>query len=577
MPTVRNVYDKQTQLLSELWNQQAGPHFDLVILILGVINVAAACLVLSTIIYDARVLANHRSLSIKPYARSFLGRARRVSHIHPAEVLPLVISIAIAAQGTVYIIVQSMGLHTLVATCKTVAQVVWPALWIVPYTILAFGVETTVRSLQGKRFPCPTSLGVCPTTLVWWTINYTDIGLAAGSGLLFCDVVCAIIITLQLMRTVDIDRNQRIAASRAVYYLIVSASLTTLMVPFFAQRVLGMDALRAAWVAEVSLNLYGLVALVLHMSLRSNADRMAIQPLEATRPAKKRLRLFGPSNLEITMHMTSPVLLGKEEGRYADDDHGLMTGLRTDSSPTASELERQDSSNADFMNQIVAEYLSPVRPPPQVSLSPCTPRKGSNYSIFPTFRSAMLRTSMSTTFSEDEDAQSLQLPKPLAPFNHKREISEQTSATVQIGYRLSNMSDAQPLRPLSPTASSCCLPLRGVSDSFMESPPVSPLSSRPSMARMRSQDTVILPMQSQKHDQHDVSILNFLTPDWDGPRQSSSRATLKRDRPMTMKALPPIPPIDDSPTPSNHPVPRLSLSQIAGNQAPEVRPTLSNP
>ncbi|KAL8748666.1 MAG: hypothetical protein Q9199_008115 [Rusavskia elegans] len=241
------------------------------------------------------------------------------------------------------------------------------------------------------------------------------------------------------------------------------------------------------------------------MSLRSNADRMAIQPLEGTRQDKKRLRLFGPSELEMTMRITSPVLLRKEEGQYSDDNYRLMTGPLTDSPPAVSETERNGSPNMDFMNEIVAEYSRPVRSPPQVFLSPSTPRKGSNYSIFPTFRSAMLRNSMSTTFSQDEDTKSLQPLRPVAPFNHKREFSEQTSATVQIGFRLSNMSDTQRPTPLSPTASSCCLPLHGVPDSFIEPPP-----------------------------------------DWDGPPRSLSKVTPKRDRPLTMKALPPIPSIDGS-------------------------------
>ncbi len=117
--------------------------------------------------------------------------------------------------------------------------------------MFVFGSETTIRSLQGNRFPCqrrrsllfcfvailvavlltwvPSYTSICrgirPSTLVWWIAKYAHIGLAIGSSLLFTNIVCAAVITSQLMRTVDIDRNQRIAASRAVYYLIVSASL----------------------------------------------------------------------------------------------------------------------------------------------------------------------------------------------------------------------------------------------------------------------------------------------------------------------------------------------------------------
>ncbi|KAL8666112.1 MAG: hypothetical protein Q9168_007549 [Polycauliona sp. 1 TL-2023] len=573
--------DVQTRLLSEIWNEQAGHHFDLIILVLAAVNVIAALGVISTILYDARVLAKLRSFSTKPYASSFSSGSGRVIDIHPAEIIPLVVSIAITIQGIVYVVVQVLGLHELVAECVTIAQIVWPALWIVPYTMLVFGSETAVRSLQGKGFPCQTkrslllcsvavliavlltwipshtspSKGICPATLVWWTKNYAKIGLAIGSGLLFTHILCAVVITSQLMRTANMNHNQRIAASRVVYYLIVSASLMTLTVPFFAQRTLLLDALRTAWVAEVSLNLFGLITFILHMSLRSNADRMAIQPLEGIRQDKKRLRLFGPSDLEMTMHITSPVLLKKDKDQYADDNYRLMTATRPNTPPSASFTGRNDSPSGDILNEIVAEYSRPVRSPPPVFHSPGIRRKGSNYSLFPTFRSAMLRNSMSTTFSQDEDAKSLQLPKPLPLFNHKREISEQSSATVQIGFRLSNMSDPHRPTPLSPTASSCCLPLQGASDSFTESPPVSPMSSRHGMARVISQDPIYLPLQPDPGSRVDISRLHVPSADWDEGRRRVSRTARISDRPMTMKALPRIPSIDGRLSSSDHPMP----------------------
>ncbi|KAL8999162.1 MAG: hypothetical protein Q9169_001941 [Polycauliona sp. 2 TL-2023] len=316
-----------------------------------------------------------------------------------------------------------------------------------------------------------------------------------------------------------------------------------------------MDALRTAWVAEVSLNLFGLITFILHMSLRVNADRMAIQPLEGARQDKKRLRFFGPSDLEMTMHITSPVLLRKEEDQYADDNHRLMTATERNSPPSASETGRNGSPNGHFMNEIVAEYSRPVRSPPPVFLSPGIRRKGSNYSLFPTFRSAMLRNSMSTTFSQDEDTKSLQLPQPLAPFSHKREISEQSSATVQIGFRLSNMNDAQQPTPPSPTASSCCLPIQGASDSFVGSPPISPMSSRSGMGRTISQDSVDLPLQPRPGARDDGSRLHVHTTDWHKPRRTLSKRSPMNDQPMNMKALPRIPSIDGRLSSADPPMP----------------------
>ncbi|KAL9041460.1 MAG: hypothetical protein Q9180_001265 [Flavoplaca navasiana] len=581
MHSATDKQDTQTRLLSELWNEQAGPHFDLIILVLAVVNVTAACGIVSTILHDARVLAKFRFFSTNPYTTSFMVGSRRIIDIHPAEILPLVVSVATILQGIVYIIVQIIGLRTLVAECDSVAQFVWPALWIVPYTMFVFGLETTVRSLHSKRFPCQKrrsllcclvvipvailltwipsysspSKGICVATLVWWTTNYAKIGLIIGSGLLFANVVCAVVITTQLMRTTNIDHDQRIAASRVVYYLILSASLMTLTVPFFAQKTLQSDALRTAWVAEVSLNLIGPITLILHICLRSNAERLAIQPLEGTRQDKKRLRLFGPSDLEMTMHILSPALLKKENNQYTDENCRSITVTRTDSPPAASDTERNDSRNGDLMNEIVEEYSRPVQSPSQALVSPGIRRKGSNYSLFPTFRSAMLRNSVSTTFSQDDDSKSLQLPRPVAAVNHKRDLSEQSSATVQIGLRLSNMSDPQRPTTLSPRASSCCLPLQGMTDSSIGSPPVSPMSSGPAMARTTSQDPMNVALQPHPDARAEDAIAPIQRKDPDGRQGASSMTTPKKDRPMTMKALPPIPSIADRPNSADHPMP----------------------
>lgn len=319
----------------------------------------------------------------------------------------------------------------------------------------------------------------------------------------------------------------------------------TLTVPFFAQRTLQSDALRTAWVAEVSLNLIGPITLILHICLRSNADRLAIRPLEGTRQDKKPLRLFGPSDLEMTMHITSPALSKKKDDQYTDDNYRLMTVTRTESPPAASETERNDSRNGDLINEIVAEYSRPVQSPSQAFVSPSMRRKGSNYSLFPTFRSAMLRNSVSTTFSQDEDSKSLQMPRPLAALNHKRDLSEQSSATVQIGFRLSNMSDPQRSTTSSPSASSCCLPLQRMTDPSIESPPVSPMSSGPAMARKTSQDPMNVALQPHPDARAENTISPIRTKDRDGPQDHSSMTSPKIDRPMTMKALPPIPSIAD--------------------------------
>ena len=114
--------------------------------------------------------------------------------------------------------------------------------------MVVFGVETTFRSLRRNRFPSrnrwhiPTALGIiialsiflwaasnvfptrgaCVTGLIWWTARYFKLAIVVCSGLLFLFTTSAIIITVQLIKTVKVDRAERIAATRVVYYLVVN-------------------------------------------------------------------------------------------------------------------------------------------------------------------------------------------------------------------------------------------------------------------------------------------------------------------------------------------------------------------
>lgn len=316
-----------------------------------------------------------------------------------------------------------------------------------------------------------------------------------------------------------------------------------------------IDAITTSEVAEVALNVLGIIHLVLHVFLRSNAERTAIQPMESTWAKKQRLRLFGPSDLEMTMHITSPVLLEKEEGgQFNDENHKLMNDLRRFSraakyvsSPTVG----TDVPYAEVINGKRAEKsrcVEPIRSPPQALLSACPPRKTYNYSIFPTFRSAMLRNSMSTTFSQDNE-EALQPPKTILFSSHKREFSEQSSATVQIGCRLSNLNDIQNHPCSSPTTSSFRLPIYDTNQVIVESPPISPLSTRPVEASGASQNIVALPIQWKNGRHGDClrdSRQEFFSSNRLGQHQSQPRSQRERYRRMTMKALPPDPPAYDS-------------------------------
>lgn len=464
--------------------------------------------------------------------------------------------------------------------------------------MLVVGLETTFRSLHRKRFQPQTRWNIrlcilaiilmttmtwipsyvlparprCLASLVWWTKHLAKVGLVLSSGLLLTFLVCAGVITVQLIRTINMSRDQRIAATRTVYYLAISALIMVstiqpccgallrsaadqsqgLMIPFLARTTIQINAIVASQVAEVALNVLGIIHLLLHVFLRANVDLTAIQKVEATWTKRQRLRLFGPSDLEMTMHITSPVLLEKGEARRFDDDNYKLTKdfrrfsrIPQSSSPPTIPADGRITYPMDYTSDAKVDHPEPAPSPPQVYLSPCTPRKASNYSIFPTFRSAMLRNSTSTTFSQGSD-DALEPLKPILPVGHKREFSEQTSATVHIGCRLSNLNDAHHLLHSSSTHNSFPLPLYGTDRAGIESSPISPMSSRPKAPSGLSQDIVFLPIQNYRISQEKAvrsSHPEYLVRTWFTRRKSRSRSEYGR---MTMKALPPDPPVENS-------------------------------
>ncbi|KAI4137377.1 MAG: hypothetical protein LQ341_005171 [Variospora aurantia] len=466
--------------------------------------------------------------------------------------------------------------------------------------MLVFGLETTFRSLHRKRFQPQTRWNIrlcilaimlmttmtwipsyvsparprCLASLVWWTKHLAKVGLVLSSGLLLTFLVCAGVITVQLIRTINMSRDQRIAATRTVYYLAISALIMIivstiqpccgallrspadqsqgLMIPFLARTTIQINAIAASQVAEVALNVLGIIHLLLHVFLRANAELTAIQKVEATWTKRQRLRLFGPSDLEMTMHITSPVLLEKGEARRFDDDNYKLTKdfrrfsrIPQSSSPPTIPADAQITCPMDYTSDAKVDHPEPAPLPPQVYLSPCTPRKASNYSMFPTFRSAMLRNSTSTTFSQGSD-DALEPLKPILPVGHKREFSEQTSATVHIGCRLSNLSDAHHSSHSSSTHNSFPLPLYGTDRAGIESSPIGPTSSRPKAPSELSQDIVFLPIQNYRISQEKAvrsSRPEYLVRTWFTRRKSRSRSEYGR---MTMKALPPDPPVENS-------------------------------
>lgn len=123
------------------------------------------------------------------------------------------------------------------------------AIFLQGYVNLVFGAETAIRSLGTKRFSprgkwttkiclmvvalmflltwIPTIIwqtpNYCLGSLVWYPIRYGFVAIIILCIMLFSFLALAAVISIQLMRSVRVDPNERIAASRMCYYLVVAA------------------------------------------------------------------------------------------------------------------------------------------------------------------------------------------------------------------------------------------------------------------------------------------------------------------------------------------------------------------
>jgi hypothetical protein len=121
------------------------------------------------------------------------------------------------------------------------------AIFLLGYVALVFGIEMAVRAFKRERFSprgkwnSPICLGcifglllltwmptiawpmfnVCIGSLIWYTTRYELISISILIVLVSSFLILAALISIQLMRSADIDHNERIAASRMCYYLLL--------------------------------------------------------------------------------------------------------------------------------------------------------------------------------------------------------------------------------------------------------------------------------------------------------------------------------------------------------------------
>ncbi|APA15403.1 hypothetical protein sscle_14g101730 [Sclerotinia sclerotiorum 1980 UF-70] len=446
--------------------------------ILAAFNVLASFATAASILYDSYWASKRCNPKFK--ASQFC-----VSMIHPAETFPLVLSIGIVIQGIIFAAVQGEGLNSLFTSgCSIIAQFMWIALFIVPYIQLVFGLECAIRSLRKTPFQSrgkydvticlgtillmligtwlPTNLfpenNRCFASFLWFVSKFGNFGFILFSAVAGLLIIASIIIFVRLSRTALVERNQRIAASRMVYYLLIGVVSLSFVIPYFASQTIGHGDLKLAMMATVVLNLSGLMNGLLQLFLRSNTATASFGPKGRSCPNNKHeIRIWGPNELAFNNQIMDPVQppVSPWSGMVSRADSQKSSISPTDKSAAINKTElpilqppmySPTKANSQRFKAISSITSTPAPQTPTESFPSEHTRKQS-YSLFPapalqspnTLLPPRMNRSAFESVYDISDLSDLEAPPSLqGKRGHRRGSSVASSATVQIGIRFSH-------------------------------------------------------------------------------------------------------------------------------------------
>lgn len=224
-------------------------------------------------------------------------------------------------------------------------------------------------------------------------------------------------------------------------------------------------------IATVVLNLSGLMSGLLQLFLRSNTATTSFGPRgedDAWDHQKHEIRMFGPNELAYSNHLTEPVsgprTADDEFDNRADSRLGLVDGYEKNrvvsmeslqSPPFRSPIQYKNASRGDHDTPLEQVGMPTLPSPSVASTTQSNLRQNGHarkksYNLYPSPIGASPLRPQPDLHSEYDD----KLVPPPAIFGgrgHRRDSSVASSATVQIGLRLSHaLQDmTQPAMPAS--------------------------------------------------------------------------------------------------------------------------------
>jgi hypothetical protein len=294
--------------------------------------------------------------------------------------------------------------------------------------------------------------------------------------------------------------------------------------------------------AAVVVNLSGLISGLLQLFLRANTTTTSFGPVASRDKRKHEIRIWGPNELMFSNHLNSPL----SAPRTPVDAEMARTESR--SKLVTQEKGRvfsMESLNSLYSNQSPTSKINEQAYPPRInepkdleanSYALSSPLQGTGrkqtYSLFPSEGDNKLSVNTRQEPTSIYDITDLQPPSNAFGRGHKRDSSILSTATVQIGLRLSHAvcPNATVHLPLPPTT-------------YKPTPKLT--VPKPLQLKMQTPTTITRPsLLANSFSPKTVSPKNF------SPKASPSLSTIN-------KTLPPTPRSTSSQQP-NSPVTQLS-------------------
>ncbi|PHH55929.1 hypothetical protein CFIMG_001131RA [Ceratocystis fimbriata CBS 114723] len=264
-------------------------------MILASFNILTAFITVVGILLTSWVRSRRRAAGIAvPYVGS--------SFVCLPELFPLVLSVGITIQATIFVISQSLGLKSpTVLGCTVTSQVMFPAVFIVPYIQMVFAINEAYMALRSSPFSkrgtwnfiiCIMAVfllllikyivalvirppNFCFAFLYWFVLRWGLACFIISIVVLLSLVISTVVVFYKLRLTTNADPEEQATATTMVYYMVIGILTNFLFVPFFysigvqGSRSSNDTAVQLSLVSSIVSNISGILTGGLHLYLRS--------------------------------------------------------------------------------------------------------------------------------------------------------------------------------------------------------------------------------------------------------------------------------------------------------------------